>query len=796
MLPRCHPSSRKPLLWVLSLPLVIGLAIATAGGVGEACTVFAVPGPQGLVVGRTLDWDHDLPGLVVVNPRGIGKTVLPWHGSAPDPAAEWAPVLSWTSRFGSLSFTAAGRDFIEGGMNEAGLVVAEASLDSSYPPPDGRPGVSCAQWMQYQLDRFGTVSEVADHLDELRVDGEGWHFLVADDSGACAVIEHTKDGPHIFLSSPGQPCVITNAGYSRALAQLPLDRAFGGTFSIAASDDSYGRFVRCAAMIRDAKPHGATLETARAILDRVATGDTLRRALYEPAARRIHWVTRDNPTWRWLDLADIDFSRYTGCRVLPVDRGWGPVHEASFKPYSETLNRTIARAFLEATGSSANTEATARAIASHPVAGPLAAATRELNGLLQPLPPGSPLSFPDAVFAPFDAELTRATVVGLGEATHGTAEFFELKHRLFRHLVEVHGHRALAYEYGFAASLALDRYVMTGEGSLDALLSKGLWIQANQQVRSLLVWMRQHNRSLPLAQRVHFLGIDSQLDMWHLDVHRELFLTRYPALHEVLLRSFQELESLGRINYRAISAHEYRRIGRVLDRMAALVQENSQSLSPQDRAIARHLIEVLKRSHEFLYSAYQGDNNVRDGHLAANTLWVAHYLGEGIPFSVWAHDSHVGSIPTYYGPRGPGSMGTHLAQELGSAYYRIATAFTRGSFTAVRSDWRGKDTAPMLCHIAADPPTESVNALLERAGPDRYSVALHQIRKATPLYDFLDRRRPFLGVGDFFAGEPGPHYRSPERIVRILETFDAIFYFSHTRGVQPLNPPGSGSSTP
>ncbi len=113
-----------------------------------------------------------------------------------------------------------------------------------------------------------------------------------------------------------------------------------------------------------------------------------------------------------------------------------------------------------------------------------------------------------------DGQWSRARIVGLGEATHGTAEFFELKHRLFRYLVEVHGHRALAYEYSFAGSLAIDRFVTTGEGDIDVLLAKSSWIQANEEVRRLLMWIREHNRTLPADKHVHFIGIDSQLDMW------------------------------------------------------------------------------------------------------------------------------------------------------------------------------------------------------------------------------------------------------------------------------------------
>lgn len=284
-------------------------------------------------------------------------------------------------------------------------------------------------------------------------------------------------------------------------------------------------------------------------------------------------------------------------------------------------------------------------------------AVRELNDTISPLPPGSPLGFPAAVFAPIDDMLANARVVGLGEATHGTAEFFELKHRLFRHLVQVHDHQALGYEFSFAASLALDRYVMGGEGSLDELLSGLSWIQANQQVCALLEWMREHNSTQPQEHRIHFIGIDSQLDMWNLGLHRSIFRNRFPELGRELERFFDELGTLGKIDYRTLSEGDSDRIARLLAEMASTVDRRAADLPREQRLVARHLIEALQRSHEFLLSAYQGDNNVRDRHLAENALWVGELLGNDAQYSIWAHNSHIGNNPGFHGKKGPGSMG-------------------------------------------------------------------------------------------------------------------------------------------
>ncbi|MEJ2722456.1 MAG: linear amide C-N hydrolase, partial [bacterium] len=127
----------------------------------EACSVFSLSSGGETVLGQNLDYEY-FPAWVVVNTPGVTKSILPWKGHWPYPGKR--ETVSWVSRYGSVTFTCYGRDFIEGGMNEAGLMVDQANLAADYPPDDGRPGVSCPQWMQYQLDNFATVDDVLAHV--------------------------------------------------------------------------------------------------------------------------------------------------------------------------------------------------------------------------------------------------------------------------------------------------------------------------------------------------------------------------------------------------------------------------------------------------------------------------------------------------------------------------------------------------------------------------------------------------------------------------------------------------------
>lgn len=340
--------------------------VAVLAGSAGACSIFSLSSAGHTTAGRNLDWDVPLPGCVVVNPSGIEKTVLPWKGAWPEgpglgvdgrdgtgqdgsgPESPERETVSWISTYGSVTFTCYGRDFIESGMNEAGLVLAEASLGAEYPPDDGRPGVSCAQWMQYQLDSFATVDEVVEHIDDLRPDGEGFHYLVADAAGDCAIIEYEDGRPLIYAGDDAVVCAITNTTHRRALDHLRMDSAFGGDTDIGLGTDSYGRFARMAAMMRDYDPavDGARTDYAFRVLGEVESDETLRSVVYDCGGGRVLWRTSGNRDVRWLVLENLDFS--PGAPVLMMDVDAGGMGDASglLAEYTPEVNRATAEAVL------------------------------------------------------------------------------------------------------------------------------------------------------------------------------------------------------------------------------------------------------------------------------------------------------------------------------------------------------------------------------------------------------------------------------------------------------------------
>ncbi len=316
-----------------------------------ACTLFVIDDDSTVIFGRTLDWDRPIPGAVFVNPRGLVKTSLPWHGGWP--VAGEATTRLWAAAYGSVTFSAYGRDFIASGMNEAGLVIAETSWIAEYAPVDDRPSISCAQWMQYQLDNYATVKDVVSHVDDLRLDGEGWHFMVADASGDVAVIESTRGGAKVFRRDRLlKYSILTNAGCMQLIGyQAMVDQSSGSLSSnMAAGDDSYARYLRGMRYLRERRKESSpvTVEDAWRMIDSVRVSDTRREIVFDATNRTVSWVTDTDRTRRTLHLSDLQFEARSPVLMLNVDAAPAEDVALALEPYSLRWNRELVDAAMRA----------------------------------------------------------------------------------------------------------------------------------------------------------------------------------------------------------------------------------------------------------------------------------------------------------------------------------------------------------------------------------------------------------------------------------------------------------------
>jgi erythromycin esterase len=112
---------------------------------------------------------------------------------------------------------------------------------------------------------------------------------------------------------------------------------------------------------------------------------------------------------------------------------------------------------------------------------------------------------------PLAAIVGKARIVALGEATHGSREFFQLKHRVLEYLVAEQGFTVFAIEANWPESLAVDDYVLHGVGDpAEALAGLYFWTWNTEEVLDMIRWMRAYNADPAHARKVRFLGFDMQ----------------------------------------------------------------------------------------------------------------------------------------------------------------------------------------------------------------------------------------------------------------------------------------------
>ncbi len=293
---------------------------------------------------------------------------------------------------------------------------------------------------------------------------------------------------------------------------------------------------------------------------------------------------------------------------------------------------------------------------------------------------------------PFADRFADVAVVGLGEATHGSREFFQLKHRLVRLLVEELGYRSFAIEANFSEALAVDDYVVRGEGDpREALDGMYFWTWNTEEVLAMVEWMREFNADRPPADCVRFYGVDLQFTQGPAEALREFLAEADPAfLNEVedSLAPLESEESNG--EHTPIGLDQLESTGSLLgkldDRLDSHATDYADATSPERVEFARQHRRTLEQTYELAREMHEADDpreaqGLRDEFMAENVAWI-HDHGPGNAVALWAHNAHIQKGATRGAWEQFDPMGGYLADRFGDDYHALGFEFGGGSFQA------------------------------------------------------------------------------------------------------------------
>jgi erythromycin esterase len=391
-----------------------------------------------------------------------------------------------------------------------------------------------------------------------------------------------------------------------------------------------------------------------------------------------------------------------------------------------------------------------------------------------PLVAVEPLATTTADLTAFKAMAGSARIIGLGEGTHGSKEFFTMKDRLFRYLVEEHGVTAFAIEATMPEAFAIDTYVRTGVGNPAVLLSHlYFWTWNTQEVANLIAWLRTWNQD-HLTKQVGFYGFDMQYPGVAIDSVTSFVARVAPDLSATIASDYACLTNY-RNNTRGIPSQRYANAGGTvwstctpsvaaaythLDAgRTALVAASSQ----REFDLALQMARVVVQWEASVRST---GGALRDAAMAENAGWLLEREGPNGKLFLWAHNYHIS--------RSGGSMGRALAQRYGPDYLPVGFAFASGGLNAVEG--LGNGSFGFLKAFTAPLPTaDSYEATLMEADAANYYVDLRQASGAA--YQWLYGPRSMRSVGSvYFPQNPNLHYS----LTSLTTLYDVLIFIETT----------------
>ncbi|MDJ0640390.1 MAG: erythromycin esterase family protein [Paracoccaceae bacterium] len=404
-------------------------------------------------------------------------------------------------------------------------------------------------------------------------------------------------------------------------------------------------------------------------------------------------------------------------------------------------------------------------------------------------------TLPDPEDPDFGAAFDRfgvARVVLLGEASHGTSEFYRARAGITRRLIEEYGFNIVAVEADWPDAAVLDRRARglpERSRNIPAFSRFPTWMWRNRDVDDFIGWLGRHNAGLPMEKRVRFQGLD--------------IYSMFNSMAEVLAyldAHDPEAASLARRRYGCLApwSNEPAAYGReVLSRGHAFCEEGvtrvlvdllTKELSQARRAgdsffDAVQNARVVSGAEKYYRVMYYGSAeswNLRDMHMFQTLKEIMNHVGPDAKAVVWAHNSHIGDarVTDMGVNRGELNIGQLCREEWGADAALIGFG-THSGTVACATDWDG----PMEIKAVRSSHPESHEAVCHAAGGERFLLDLRPgIDEALRAAMAAPRLERYIGVIYRPETERWSHYSH----AILSDQYDGYVWFDRTEAVVPL----------
>jgi erythromycin esterase len=383
---------------------------------------------------------------------------------------------------------------------------------------------------------------------------------------------------------------------------------------------------------------------------------------------------------------------------------------------------------------------------------------------------------------PLQQILKDVRIVGLGENTHGTREFFQLKHRLLEYLVKDMNFTGFAIEGGYGSCEPINNYVLYGKGDLSsALTAQGYVLWDMEELAEMIEWMRTYNQSVPDEKKVAFHGIDFMYN----EPAREKVLTyleKYgaevaPAADSLfVLLSLQEKQWGKEKDKKLLSDARLR-----LQHLIAYLTKNENALKAASSTAEFAQILKCAQVMEQWFMLHLPDssdttsttNMKRSQAMANNLLYLIENEKPNTKFVVWAHNVHTADG---HSETAEPNLGHLLKRKLGDAYYGVAFEFNQGSY---QSRLRSQGILGNLKVMPVAPAPEGYLAsYLSQVKKDILFLNLRDSTENAIVSQWLNQPQKIRSFGWF-------NDNTSNIDVYLKSRYDGVIFIEHTTATRP-----------